>query len=209
MPRTLIIVRHGESEWNANNRFTGRQNPGLTPRGEHQARNTARQLANAKLLPTRAFTSELRRARQTAEIILNTLNHKLKPVIAAELNERDYGALTGLDKEEARERFGAETVRRWRRSWDAAPPNGESLKDTAARVIPYYETYIAPCAAAGETTLLAAHGNVIRALVMHIEGLGPRSVEEVNIETGEPILYDFAADGAAKRRALSPSADRA
>ncbi|MGR4001496.1 MAG: 2,3-bisphosphoglycerate-dependent phosphoglycerate mutase [Alphaproteobacteria bacterium] len=206
MVQRLIIVRHGESEWNARNLFTGWRDPGLTKRGEDEARTTARFLCEFGLCPERAFTSALARARRTAEIILSELGcGSLELISDSALNERDYGVLTGLNREAAGERFGAETVHRWRRSWSEAPPGGESLRDTAARVVPYYEEHIAPCVIGGETTLLSAHGNVLRALVMHLEGMSPLEIEGVSIETGEPILYEAnSSDGRLRRRIFNP-----
>ncbi len=196
MTGTLILVRHGQSEWNLKNLFTGWRNPDLTAQGIEEARATGRKLKAAGLTPDVYFTSALRRAQHTLDLILEELgvvdvvitrNHKL--------NERDYGDLAGLNKDGAREKWGEEQVHIWRRSYDVPPPGGESLKDTAARALPYYEAEIRPLAAAGKTVLVAAHGNSLRAMVMAIEGLTPEQILKRELGTGEPVVYKIGADG--------------
>lgn len=196
MTGTLILVRHGQSEWNLENLFTGWRNPNLTPQGIEEARRTGKKLKEAGLKPDVYFTSALRRAQHTLDLILEELgvvdvvitrNHKL--------NERDYGDLSGLNKDDARKKWGEEQVLIWRRSYDVPPPGGESLKDTAARALPYYEAEIRPLVAAGKTVLVAAHGNSLRAMVMAIEGLTPEQILKRELATGEPVVYRIGADG--------------
>lgn len=196
MTGTLILVRHGQSEWNLKNLFTGWRNPDLTEKGIEEARATGRKLKAAGLTPDVYFTSALRRAQHTLDLILEELgvvdvvitrNHKL--------NERDYGDLSGLNKDDAREKWGEEQVHIWRRSYDVPPPGGESLKDTAARALPYYEAEIQPLVTAGKTVLVAAHGNSLRAMVMAIEGLTPDEILKRELATGEPVVYRIGTDG--------------
>jgi 2,3-bisphosphoglycerate-dependent phosphoglycerate mutase len=175
MAGTLILVRHGQSEWNLQNLFTGWKNPELTPQGIEEAKATGKKLAEASLVPTVFFTSALRRAQHTLDLILDELGITEVTITRSKaLNERDYGDLAGLNKDDAREKWGEEQVLIWRRSYDVPPPGGESLKDTAARTLPYYEDLILPFVQEGETVLVAAHGNSLRSMVMAIEGLTPR-----------------------------------
>jgi len=191
----LLLVRHGESETNAANAFSGRADPSLTDHGRGQAMRAGQKLAAMDLRPDRVFTSELKRCRQTTEIILNAADCAGMTVICnAALNERDYGMLTGLDKAAAAEKFGKEQVYRWRRSYAETPPGGESLQDTAARVLAYYVRIILPAAMAGGTTLIVTHGNTLRALIMALDGMDAEAVEGFDVSTGTILLYNLAAD---------------
>lgn len=196
MTGTLILVRHGQSEWNLKNLFTGWRNPNLTEQGIGEARATGQKLKAAGFKPDAYFTSALRRAQHTLDLILEELgvvdvvitrNHKL--------NERDYGDLSGLNKDDARIKWGEEQVLIWRRSFDVPPPGGESLKDTAARALPYFDAEIRPLVAAGKTVLVAAHGNSLRAIVMALEGLTPEQILKRELGTGVPVVYSIGSDG--------------
>ena len=191
----LILVRHGESEANAANIFTGWSDPPLTERGEQEALQLAQRLAQASIPIDLIFSSTLRRSIRSAEIVRESLGlEKVNIETSPALNERDYGELTGLNKQETIERYGAEQVRRWRRSWAEAPPEGESLRDTAARVLPFYIHSILPNVMRGHSALVMAHGNSLRALCMALEGLSPDQVEKLEIATGSCRLYLLAAD---------------
>jgi len=196
MTGTLILVRHGQSEWNLKNLFTGWRNPGLTEQGIEEARVTGRKIKAAGLQPDLYFTSALSRAQHTLDLILEEMKMMNVTIHRHQaLNERDYGDLAGLNKDDAREKWGEEQVHLWRRSFDVQPPGGESLKDTAARTLPYYESEILPQLKVGRTVLVAAHGNSLRAMVMGIEGLTPEEIVAREIATGEPIVYRIDADG--------------
>ena len=197
MAGTLILVRHGQSEWNLKNLFTGWRNPELTAQGIEEAKATGMKLKAAGLTPTVFYTSALRRAQHTLDLILEQLG-LVNVVITRNqaLNERDYGDLSGLNKDDARAKWGEEQVHVWRRSYDVPPPGGESLKDTAARTLPYYEAEILPRVKAGETVLVAAHGNSLRSIVMAIEKLTPEQILKRELGTGEPVVYRIGADGA-------------
>ena len=197
MAGTLILVRHGQSEWNLKNLFTGWRNPELTAQGIEEAKATGMKLKAAALTPTVFYTSALRRAQHTLDLILDQLGI-VNVVITRNqaLNERDYGDLSGLNKDDARVKWGEEQVHVWRRSYDVPPPGGESLKDTAARTLPYYEAEILPRVKAGETVLVAAHGNSLRSIVMAIEKLTPEQILKRELGTGEPVVYRIGADGA-------------
>ncbi len=196
MAGTLILVRHGQSEWNLKNLFTGWKDPDLTQQGIEEARVTARKLRAAGLMPTVWFTSALKRAQHTLDLILDELGITEVTITRSKaLNERDYGDLAGLNKDDAREKWGEEQVHIWRRSYDVPPPGGESLKDTAARTLPYYEEVILPFVEDGETVLVAAHGNSLRSMVMAIEGLTPDEILKREIATGEPVVYRIGKDG--------------
>ena len=189
---TLILVRHGQSQWNLENRFTGWVDVALTDKGQAEAKATGILLNDRGYQFDFAFTSNLQRAQKTLEIILEALKQSGLAVEKSEaLNERHYGDLQGLNKTETAEKFGAEQVHIWRRSFDVAPPNGESLKDTAERTVPFYEKNIVPHLKKGENVLIAAHGNSLRALVMHIENLSPDEILKREIATGQPIIYHF------------------
>lgn len=195
MNRTLVLVRHGQSEWNAKNLFTGWKNPDLTPLGVEEARRAGRELRKLDLLFSAGFTSALLRAQHTLQLIFEELGQSNVPTVKDRaLNERHYGDLSGLNKDEAREKWGEEQVRLWRRSYDVPPPGGESLKDTVARVVPFYVQRILPPVMRGERVLVAAHGNSLRALCMVLEQMTPESVTTLELATGVPIIYKLNAD---------------
>lgn len=186
----LVLVRHGQSQWNLENRFTGWEDVPLTDAGREEARRSGRLLRDVAF--DRAFTSNLQRAARTLDIVLQENRHPEVPIEADEaLNERHYGNLQGLNKAETAEKYGDEQVHIWRRSYDVAPPGGESLKDTAARTLPYFETRIAPLVMQGENILVVAHGNSLRSIVMDLEKLSRQEVMELNIPTGVPIVYEI------------------
>ncbi|MCH1542364.1 MAG: 2,3-bisphosphoglycerate-dependent phosphoglycerate mutase [Alphaproteobacteria bacterium] len=197
MMSLLVLVRHGQSEWNEKNLFTGWRDPELTEKGVGEAKAAGVALKARGMTFDLAFTSNLQRAEKTLSLLLGEQGQTDLAVTRNEaLNERDYGDLAGLNKDDAREKWGADQVHIWRRSFDTPPPGGESLKDTAARVLPYYEAEILPLIQNGKDILIAAHGNSLRALVMRLEGLSPEQILEVNIDTGVPYIYDMDADGA-------------
>ncbi len=186
----LVIIRHGQSEWNKENRFTGWMDVDLSKQGEEEAHQAAKLLHDYKF--DKAYTSVLKRANRTLEIILNDLDQTEVPVVHSEkLNERMYGDLQGKNKDEMREEFGEEQVHIWRRSYDIAPPNGESLKDTAERVLPYFENTIVPDLRAGKRIIISAHGNSLRALMMKLENIDPKDITSVEIPTGIPKVYEL------------------
>lgn len=186
----LVLLRHGESQWNLENRFTGWVDVDLSPKGELEAKQAGEKLRGIPL--DKVYTSVLKRAIRTAEIVLTVLGKTDLPVVRdAALNERHYGDLQGLNKAETAKKYGEQQVHLWRRSYDIRPPNGESLHDTAARVLPYWHSTILPDLRAGKNLLLAAHGNSLRALVMHLDGLRREEVLDLNIPTGVPLLYEF------------------
>jgi 2,3-bisphosphoglycerate-dependent phosphoglycerate mutase len=192
----LLLLRHGQSQWNLENRFTGWVDVPLSPRGEEEARVAGEKLRGRRI--DEVYTSVLKRAIQTADIALAAGGFPPLPTERdPALNERMYGELQGTNKAEAAERFGAAQVKLWRRSYDVRPPGGESLADTAARVLPYWERRILPDLRAGRNVLVVAHGNSLRALVMHLDGLTPAQVLELEIPTGVPLLYEIAPDGEA------------
>lgn len=196
MDGTLILVRHGQSDWNLKNLFTGWKNPDLTPKGIEEAKAAGVALKKMGLKIDVCYTSSLKRAQHTLDLMLEQMDISNMTIIRnMALNERDYGDLSGLNKDDARAKWGEEQVHIWRRSFDVPPPGGESLKDTAARTLPYYEAEIAPRVAAGETVLVAAHGNSLRALVMALENLTPEQILGREIATGAPIIYKIGADG--------------
>lgn len=195
MDRTLVLVRHGQSEWNLKNLFTGWRDVDLTAAGVEEARAAGRKLKAEGLRFDVAFTSALKRAQRTLDLMLEELGQTALPVIRDQaLNERDYGDLSGLNKDDARKKWGEEQVHIWRRSYDVPPPGGESLKDTAARVLPYYIAEILPRVLRGERVLVAAHGNSLRALVMVLEKLSPEQILKREIGTGVPLIYRLGAD---------------
>jgi 2,3-bisphosphoglycerate-dependent phosphoglycerate mutase len=188
----LVLLRHGESQWNLENRFTGWVDVPLSSKGIEEAKAAGMKLAGVKF--DRAFTSVLTRANETLRIVLETIGQTSIPIEKDKaLNERMYGDLQGLNKAETARKYGAEQVKIWRRSYDVRPPGGESLKDTADRVLPYYEARIKPHLLRGETILIAAHGNSLRALVMQLDQLSKEQVLELNIPTGVPLLYELNA----------------
>jgi 2,3-bisphosphoglycerate-dependent phosphoglycerate mutase len=196
MTGTLILVRHGESEWNLKNLFTGWRDPDLTEKGVGEARATGKKRKAAGSEPDAYFTSALRRAQHTLDLILEEMGITEVTITRSKLlNERDYGDLAGLNKDDARKKWGEEQVLIWRRSYDVPPPGGESLKDTAARTLPYYDAQIVPELKAGKTVLVAAHGNSLRSIVMAIEQLTPEQILKRELATGEPVVYRIGADG--------------
>lgn len=192
MTATLILVRHGQSEWNLKNLFTGWRNPGLTEKGVDEARKAGVALKAKGYEIDLCFTSALVRAQRTLDLMLEEMEVVNMTIIRnQDLNERDYGDLAGLNKDDARKKWGDEQVHIWRRSYDTPPPGGESLKDTAERVLPYYKSTIVPELTDDRTILVAAHGNSLRALVMYLEDLTPEQILKREIGTGDPIIYKF------------------
>ena len=190
----LILLRHGESQWNLENRFTGWVDVPLSPRGIQEAKDAGVKLRSFTF--DRAFTSVLARANETLRLVLEAIGQTGIPIEKDKaLNERMYGELQGLNKDETVKKYGAAQVKIWRRSYDVRPPGGESLKDTAERVLPYYEHTIKPYLLKGETILVAAHGNSLRALIMELEQLAREQVLELNIPTGAPLLYELDKTG--------------
>ena len=194
--RNLILVRHGQSEWNAKNLFTGWKDPDLTEIGLKEAKNAGILINEIGIAFNKMFTSNLIRAQGTGLIILDTINQSDIQIIKNEaLNERNYGSLAGLNKDDAREKWGEEQVHIWRRSFDVPPPNGESLKNTAERVLPYFNSVIMPQIKNGDNILIAAHGNSLRALIMQLDGISDQDIVKLEIPTGAPIRYAFGEDG--------------
>ncbi len=201
MDNVLVLVRHGESEWNKLNLFTGWKDPDLSQKGVAEARAAGRLLWADGYRFDVAFTSDLLRAQHTLALMLEELGQTDLPVHKdLALNERDYGDLSGLNKDEARKRWGEKQVHIWRRSYDTPPPGGESLKDTAARVLPYWEARIRPEVMAGRNVLVSAHGNSLRALIMRLEGLSGEAIVTRELATGVPIVYRLRADGTVQQR---------
>lgn len=195
MDRILVLVRHGQSEWNLKNLFTGWKDPGLTEKGIAEAKAAGERLKRKGLKFDIAYTSVLTRAQHTLDLMLAELGQTgLETIKDQALNERDYGDLTGLNKDDARKKWGEEQVLVWRRSYDVPPPGGESLKDTLARALPYYMRHIQPEVLSGKSVLVAAHGNSLRALIMAIEGLTPAEILKRELETGVPVFYRLKAD---------------
>ena len=193
--RLLVLVRHGQSEWNLKNLFTGWRDVDLTEKGIEEARAAGRRLKAQGLRFDVAFTSVLVRAQHSLDLMLEEMGQKNIAVFKDQaLNERDYGDLSGLNKDDARKKWGEEQVRIWRRSYDVAPPGGESLKDTAARVLPYYIQDILPRVLRGDNAIVAAHGNSLRALVMVLERLSPQQIVKREIATGVPLIYRLNAN---------------
>ena len=201
----LILVRHGQSQWNLENRFTGWVDVPVTALGEQEAHRAGQELKGVKF--DLAFTSELKRAQQTLDIILEEIGRKDMPVKRDKaLNERHYGDLQGLDKAETAKKYGDAQVHIWRRSFDVKPPNGESLKDTADRTLPYFNKFILPAVTAGQNVLVSAHGNSLRAIIMELEKLTPEQIMKVEIATCRPIYYDIGAKGEVLKKAVSTAA---
>jgi 2,3-bisphosphoglycerate-dependent phosphoglycerate mutase len=193
--RILVLVRHGQSEWNLKNLFTGWKDVDLTKQGVAEAKKAGARLKAEGLKFDIAFTSNLKRAQRTLEIALAEMGNSSIPVTRnVALNERDYGDLVGMNKDDARKKWGDEQVLQWRRSFDIAPPGGESLRDTIARTLPYYVQEILPHVLRGERTIVAAHGNSLRALVMVLEKLSPEGILKRELATGVPIIYRLNAD---------------
>jgi 2,3-bisphosphoglycerate-dependent phosphoglycerate mutase len=201
MDRLLVLARHGQSEWNLKNLFTGWKDVDLTEVGVAEARAAGRKLKAQGIVFDVGFTSDLKRAQRTMTLMLEEMGLAGTPVVEnIALNERDYGDLSGLNKDEARERWGADKVHIWRRSYDVAPPGGESLRDTAARVLPYYIQEILPRVLRGQRVLVTAHGNSLRALVMVLDRLGPKEIVARELATGVPMVYRLYADATVAER---------
>jgi 2,3-bisphosphoglycerate-dependent phosphoglycerate mutase len=193
--RLLVLVRHGQSEWNLKNLFTGWKDVDLTPQGVAEAKKAGEKLKARGIKFDVAFTSVLQRAQKTLDLVLAEMGERNIPVFKDQaLNERDYGDLVGFNKDEARKKWGDEQVLKWRRSYDIAPPGGESLKDTVARALPYFVQEILPRVLRGERTIVSAHGNSLRALVMVLERLSPEGILKRELATGVPILYRLNTD---------------
>ncbi len=192
--RLLVLVRHGQSEWNLKNLFTGWKDVDLTEQGVAEARAAGRKLKAQGLKFDVAYTSALKRANRTLDLILEEMGQTVPIVRDQALNERDYGDLVGMNKDDARAKWGEEQVLIWRRSYDVPPPGGESLKDTVARALPYFVQDILPCVLRGERTLISAHGNSLRALIMVLERLTPEKILKRELATGVPIIYRLNAD---------------
>jgi 2,3-bisphosphoglycerate-dependent phosphoglycerate mutase len=193
--RLLVLSRHGESEWNLKNLFTGWKDPGLTEKGVEEAKAGGRRLKALGISFDIAFTSALSRAQRTCELMLNEIGQPgLETIRDWRLNERDYGDLSGLNKAETAAKYGEEQVHIWRRSYDVPPPGGESLKDTVARVLPYYVETILPRVMRGERVFVAAHGNSLRALIMVLDHLDDKTIPTLELKTGVPLVYRLNAD---------------
>ena len=202
----LVLVRHGQSEWNEKNLFTGWRDPDITAQGVDEARRARAALKAAGMVFDLGFTSLLQRAQKTCALLLEQQGQTDLPVTRhEELNERDYGDLSGLNKDDARKKWGEDQVHIWRRSFDIPPPGGESLKDTAERVLPFFNLEVMPLIKDGKDILIAAHGNSLRALVMQLDGLSAAQIINVNIGTGEPYCYAMNADGSvADKQIITP-----
>ena len=196
----LILIRHGQSEWNALNQFTGWKDPDLTAKGIEEAHNAGRIINNLKINFDLVFTSALIRAQNTAEIILKEINQSLSTIKNQALNERNYGDLAGLNKDDARKRWGDEQVHIWRRSYDIPPPGGESLKDTGERVLPFFMKEILPHVCEGKNVLVAAHGNSLRSLIKFLDNISDEDIVKLEIPTGAPIHYVINEDGSVKSK---------
>jgi 2,3-bisphosphoglycerate-dependent phosphoglycerate mutase len=195
MDRLLVLTRHGQSEWNLKNLFTGWKDVDLTEVGVAEAKAAGRKLKAQGITFDVGFTSDLKRAQRTMTLMLEEMGQPGIPVVQnVALNERDYGDLSGLNKDDARERWGAEKVHIWRRSYDVPPPGGESLRDTAARVLPYYVQEILPRVLRGQRVLVTAHGNSLRALLMVLDRLSPKEIIARELATGVPLVYRLNAD---------------
>ena len=196
----LILIRHGQSEWNALNQFTGWKDPDLTAKGIGEAHNAGRIINNLEINFDLVFTSALIRAQNTAKIILEEINQSLSTIKNQALNERNYGDLAGLNKDDARKRWGDEQVHIWRRSYDIPPPGGESLKDTGERVLPFFMKEILPHVCEGKNVLVAAHGNSLRSLIKFLDNISDEDIVKLEIPTGAPIHYVINEDGSVKSK---------
>jgi len=197
----IVLLRHGESQWNLENRFTGWVDIPLTDKGREEARQAGQKIKNIPF--DHGFTSVLIRAIETIEIVLRTAGQTEVPIVKdIALNERKYGDLQGLNKDETAKKFGAEQVKLWRRSYDVRPPGGESLEDTATRTLPYFNENILPAASSSKNILVCAHGNSLRSIVMALDRLSKEEVVELNIATGVPIVYDIDPSGAVTNKAI-------
>ena len=199
--RNLILVRHGQSEWNSKNLFTGWKDPGLTELGVNEAKDAGKLIADKGILFDLMYTSMLTRAQKTGDLILQEMRHPEITIIKNEaLNERNYGSLAGLNKDDARKKWGDDQVHIWRRSFDIPPPDGESLKDTAERVLPYFKSEIMPKVIEGSSILIAAHGNSLRSLIMELDSISSEEIVNLEIPTGAPIQYIFNEDGSINKK---------
>jgi 2,3-bisphosphoglycerate-dependent phosphoglycerate mutase len=200
---SLVLVRHGQSQWNEKNLFTGWKDPDLTEKGEKEAIEAGLALKESGYKFDIMFTSVLLRAKRTGKLILEQMGQEdLKTFENEALNERNYGDLAGLNKDDARKKWGEDQVHKWRRSFDIAPPGGESLKMTAERVLPYFEETILPLLKEKSDILVAAHGNSLRALVMQLDKLNSDEVVKLEIPTGMPICYSINEHGQVKNKVL-------
>jgi len=199
MPK-LILVRHGQSIWNLQNRFTGWVDVPLTEKGEEEARGAGKKLHSVKV--DVAYTSALSRAQRTLDIILETMGVEVPVIRDQALNERHYGDLQGLNKEDTAAKFGADQVKIWRRSYDIPPPNGEALKNTAERTLPFFERCILGDIRQGKNVLVVAHGNSNRSIVMMLDNLSKEEVLELNLDTGVPLVYDLSTDGKVENKVI-------
>ncbi|QBR70806.1 2,3-bisphosphoglycerate-dependent phosphoglycerate mutase [Beijerinckiaceae bacterium] len=202
MDRILVLIRHGQSEWNLKNLFTGWKDPVLTDKGVEEARAAGRLLKARGLSFDRAFASNLVRAQHTLQLVLEEVGGQAKTTWDQALNERDYGELCGLNKDDARRKWGDEQVHLWRRSYDVRPPGGESLKDTVARVVPYYCQTILPAVLGGQRTIVAAHGNSLRALIMVLDRLTPETIPTMELKTGILLLYRLKPDSTVETKEI-------
>jgi len=196
----LILIRHGQSEWNALNQFTGWKDPDLTAKGIEEAHNAGKIIKDLRINFDLVFASALVRAQNTAEIILEEINQSLSTIKNQALNERNYGDLAGLNKDDARKRWGDEQVHIWRRSYDIPPPGGESLKDTGERVLPFFIKEILPHVCDGKNILVAAHGNSLRSLIKFLDDISDEDIVKLEIPTGAPIHYVINEDGSVKSK---------
>ena len=196
----LILIRHGQSEWNALNQFTGWKDPDLTATGIQEAHNAGKIINSLEINFDLFFTSALIRAQNTAEIILKEISQSLPTIKDQALNERNYGDLAGLNKDDARKRWGDEQVHIWRRSYDIPPPGGESLKDTGERVLPFFMKEILPHVCEGKNVLVAAHGNSLRSLIKFLDNISDEDIVKLEIPTGAPIHYVINEDGSVKSK---------
>lgn len=199
---TLVLVRHGQSAWNAENKFTGWVDVELAPKGIEEAKAAGLKINGLKLKFDQVHTSRLKRAQKTLDIILSEIGQHPPLWIDSALNERHYGDLQGLNKDELRKKFGDEQVHIWRRSFDVPPPNGECLADTAKRTLPYFKEYVLPELKAGKNILIAAHGNSLRSIVMSLENLTPEQILQLNIDTGVPYIYEIDSTGIVKSKKI-------
>ncbi len=195
MAAKLVLLRHGQSQWNLENKFTGWVDVDLSPAGEAEAKKAGQSLAAMNVKWDLAHTSRLKRAQETLKIVLGVLKQNPPVSIDSALNERHYGDLQGLNKDEMRKKYGDDQVHIWRRSFDVPPPNGECLADTAKRSLPYFREYILPELKKGKNVLVVAHGNSLRSIVMEIEGLTKEQILQLNLDTGVPYVYEIGADG--------------
>ena len=192
----LVLVRHGQSKWNALNLFTGWKDPGLTDQGRQEANQAGQLIQSLNLDFDVMFTSALVRAQLTGDIILNIIKQTHIPTIKNQaLNERNYGDLAGLNKDDARAKWGAEQVQIWRRSYDTPPPGGESLKDTGERVMPYFNQEILPLIKKGQNILISAHGNSLRSMIKFLDNISDTEIVKLEIPTGAPIHFTFNKNG--------------